>query len=556
MIAATYARYSSDAQRAASIDDQERNCDAVAERNGWTVEHRYRDRAISGTVADRPEYRRMLEDAEAGRFQALLIDDLSRLARDQVECERTIRRLEYWGIRIVAVSDGYDSANPAGTRKVHRAVKNMMNELYLDDLREKTHRGLTGQALKGHNAGGRTYGYRHVPIEDPTRTDRLGRPLVVAVRREIDPEQAEVVRRIWRWFAEGKSPMWIASELNRQGVPAPRSGSWCRTAIYGDRRSGVGILNNPLYLGKYIWNRSKWVKDPDTGRRRRIERPQSEWVINDMPELRIIDEDLARRVEARLEETRHQSRARKRAGKGTGGRRPKYLFSGLLKCGVCGANYVMANNVTYACAGRRDRGGHVCDNDLHVRRDVVEARLLEHIKHDLLSDEALAVFKRETTRLLGERKRARRDDAPRRRIEALEREIENMVAAIRQGAWSQALQDALLAAEAERDRLRAAVSDESYTDLPDLLPQLADTWRNLVEKLEESLATDIPAAREALKGLVGDTIRLYPTEAGILEAELGMNLEGMIRLSAGQTADRVSKTMVAGAGFEPTTFGL
>ena len=88
MIAATYARYSSDAQRAASIDDQERNCDAVAERHGWTVEHRYRDRAVSGAVSDRPEYRRMLGDAEAGHFQALLIEISPALAATRSNANR------------------------------------------------------------------------------------------------------------------------------------------------------------------------------------------------------------------------------------------------------------------------------------------------------------------------------------------------------------------------------------------------------------------------------------------------------------------------------------
>ncbi len=556
MIAATYARYSSDAQRAASIDDQERNCDAVAERHGWTVEHRYRDHAVSGAVSDRPEYRRMLEDAEAGQFQALLIDDLSRLGRDQVECEQAIRRLEYWGIRILAVSDGYDSADPAGTRKIHRAFKNMMNELYLDDLREKTHRGLTGQALKGHNAGGRTYGYRHVPIEDPTRTDRLGRPLVIAVRREVDPEQAAVVRRIYTWYADGHSPMWIAAELNRLGIEAPRGGTWSRTAIYGDRRAGVGILNNPLYRGDYIWNRSRWVKDPDTGRRRRIERPESEWIVHHMPELRIVDEDLWRRVASRLDANRRESTSRALAGKGTGGRRPKYLFSGLLVCGVCGANYVLANNRAYGCAGHRDRGTHVCDNAIHVRRDLVESRLLEHIKEELLTDEAMAYFRKETTRLLGERKRETDDEGLRRRLGKLEREIENMVDAIRQGTISTALQNALTEAETQRDRLAAELATRETATLPDILPRLGQHYRELVDRLEDSLKTDIPAAREALKGLVGDTIRLYPTEQGILEAEIGVNFEGLIRLTADQTADRVSKTMVAGAGFEPTTFGL
>src|SRR5439155_4488479 len=137
-----------------------------------------------------------------------------------------------------------------------------------DDLRDNTHRGIEGQALKGNNCGGRAFGYRHVPIEDPTQRDTYGRPLVVAVRREIDEAQASVVRRIFEWYADGRSPRWIAEELNREGIPSPGSTwhrdqpirGWAATAIAGPM-AGTGILNNMIYVGRYVWNRSQWVKN-------------------------------------------------------------------------------------------------------------------------------------------------------------------------------------------------------------------------------------------------------------------------------------------------------
>ena len=219
MKAAIYCRYSTDKQRNASIEDQARNCRRAIEREGLNCAKTYQDQAVSGSRADRVGYQSMLADAKAGMFQVLIVDDISRLSRDQVEAETTFRRLEYWGVRVIGVSDGYDSA--AKSRKVHRAVKNLMNEVYLDDLAEKTHRGLEGQARAGNNAGGRAYGYRHVPIEDQSRVDALGRPMVVAVRRQIHAEQADVVRQIFRWYADGFSARWIASELNRQKVLSP-----------------------------------------------------------------------------------------------------------------------------------------------------------------------------------------------------------------------------------------------------------------------------------------------------------------------------------------------
>jgi site-specific DNA recombinase len=147
MRAALYARYSSDRQRDASIDDQFRNCISFAEREGWTVEARYQDEAISGSRADRPGYRMLVGDAEAHKFDVLIVDDLSRLSRDEVEMKQLIRRLRFRNIRLIGVSDGFDSASKGA--KVQATFRSLMNDMYLDDLREKTYRGLAGQALKG-----------------------------------------------------------------------------------------------------------------------------------------------------------------------------------------------------------------------------------------------------------------------------------------------------------------------------------------------------------------------------------------------------------------------
>lgn len=155
----------------------------------------------------------------------------------------------------LVVIDGYDSGSKS--RKIQRGVRSLVNEIYLDDLREKTHRGLSGQALRGLSAGGKTYGYRAVPIEDSTRKDAHGRPEIVGVRREVDKEQATIVRMIYEWYADGLSPLAITHKLNEIGVLSPRGGKWARSAIQGDKEHGTGLLNNLLYVGKYVWNRSE-----------------------------------------------------------------------------------------------------------------------------------------------------------------------------------------------------------------------------------------------------------------------------------------------------------
>jgi site-specific DNA recombinase len=145
MRAATYSRYSSDQQRASSVVDQRRNCQRRAVAEGWSIVAEFADEAISGSDNRRPQYLAMLQAAARKEFDILVVDDLSRLTRDSVEQETTLRRLAFRGIRIIPTSDGYDSQSKS--RKIQRGFKGLMNEMFLDDLRAKVHRGLEGQAL-------------------------------------------------------------------------------------------------------------------------------------------------------------------------------------------------------------------------------------------------------------------------------------------------------------------------------------------------------------------------------------------------------------------------
>jgi site-specific DNA recombinase len=109
-----------------------------------------------------------------------------------------------------------------------------------------------------------------------------------------------VVRRIFADYLAGISPRAIAAALNHEGVKSPRGDTWCQSGINGDRRRGIGILANPIYCGRQIWNRSRWIKHPDTGRRLRQERPESEWIVQRGSELAIVDVATWRAVQARL----------------------------------------------------------------------------------------------------------------------------------------------------------------------------------------------------------------------------------------------------------------
>jgi hypothetical protein len=148
-----------------------------------------------------------------------------------------------------------------------------------------------------------------------------------------------------------------------------------------------------LYIGELVWNRLRYVKDPETGKRVSRLNPSSEWIVKDVPALHIVPPDLWNAVKARQLETRHAL-----AG-GTPlvrARRPTYLFTGLTKCGCCGSGFTMASSSRLACAGARNRG--TCENHLTIRRDEVEARVLKAMEHRLWNEELFMEFCTEFTR--------------------------------------------------------------------------------------------------------------------------------------------------------------
>src|SRR5829696_6953735 len=252
MKVAIYARYSSDNQRDASIADQLRICRAFAEREGWTIAEEYSDYAVSGATLLRAGFQSLMRDALSRRFDVVLAESLDRFSRDQEDTAGLFKRLTFAGVNIVTLAEG-------DITHLHIGFKGTMNALFLKDLAEKTHRGLRGRIEDGKSAGGLCYGYRVVKA--------LTGGNVTTGEREIDPEQAAVVARIFRDCVAGVSPEAIVKTLNREGVAGPFGGAWSPSTIYGNAKRGTGILNNELYAGRLVWNRLHYLKNPDTGKR-------------------------------------------------------------------------------------------------------------------------------------------------------------------------------------------------------------------------------------------------------------------------------------------------
>jgi len=556
---AIYARFSTDMQRATSLEDQIRNCRKFTQHMGWEVlgEHVYQDSAVSGFgVEHRPAYQRLVATALSATppFTVIVVDDLSRLSRDLVETLKLYRQLQRHGVELVAVADGIQTSHQMA--KLQITIKGLVNELYLDDLRDKTHRGLAGRALKGRSTGGRLFGYRTSLRQD-------GAEWIV-----FEPE-AEVVRRILRMYADTMSLKGIAAKLNAEGLAFP-----AKATRRGPTRRGWAvstihtILANEKYIGRWVWNKTMFVKDPVTGRRSPVVRPKDDWIVEERPDLAIVDPELWKRVQERLHAVReaygvHGAQKRPR------GQAPEmyspHLLSGLIRCDVCGARITIQTSQRkkqgkvyrygrYRCSFHVAKGPAVCANGMSIRQDLLEARLLEKFRAGLTADmigylvaatnEALRALHgaapAEISTLIEERQRG-------------ERELANLVDFVAKGSVSSPrLHEEIRTREQRLDELDEQLKRLHRGTVPAPL-QIDRTWvEGRLQGLNELLARDPAGARREIQKHVED-LRIAPAlEVGprVVRLTGRAKIDGLL---GGEEAVRLQ--LVAGAGFEPATFG-
>src|SRR5262249_2065070 len=149
----------------------------------------------------------------------------------------------------------------------------LMNDAFLEMVRAETHRGMEGRALGGFATGGRTFGYDTHKEQNPVDPEHA-RSIIV-----INDEEAALVRRIFRMWCDSDSLKTIAVTLNEERIPAPHdlgmghkgNRGWVPTTIRA-------MLLNERYLGKLTWNKTKWIKDRTTGKRRNVRNPPEAWI--------------------------------------------------------------------------------------------------------------------------------------------------------------------------------------------------------------------------------------------------------------------------------------
>ena len=532
MIAAIYARKSNEqtaTEEQRSIARQRAMARGYAERQGWMVGPEFTDDAVSGAeFVKRKGLRAMLDALPQRRFDVLVVTEVSRLGRDQVRTLATISEIVEAGVTIACVI-GERHIN-AATFEDEVATLMLQVETFASTSHRRlssrrTHDALRRKAEALHVCGGRVYGYSNVDIMG--EPDRDGRRRRLYVRREVHPEQARIVQRIFTAYAEGQGLTRIAKALNRDSVPAPRGGtsSWAPTAVRE-------ILRRDLYRGVVVWDRSqKVIRRGTKGQRRR---PENEWLKVEAPDLRIVDDGLWRAVEQRRARMAATISATfgggRRAGvSGADQMASPYLLSGLTTCAECGGSLTAMTRphgtgttrhrvAMYGCAYHQKRGDVVCKNRLVIRQDKLDAAVIAAMLKALSGPVLARAIEKALARAARERAAA-----PNRRAE-LEIEaarvasgIQNLLNAIKRG---EAL-DSLLTDLGTQEARQKAIARE----LADLAPRarvvpldgkrLADRLEQKARQLRGELQQDKPRARRLLQAILnGQRIPCYAYEDG------------------------------------------
>jgi DNA invertase Pin-like site-specific DNA recombinase len=512
--AAIYARYSSDSQSEASIEDQVRTCRARAEREGWLAGEVYADYAVSGASAARARFQQLLVDALAGQFEVVLAESLDRLSRDQEHIAGFHKKMAFAGVRVVTVADGEVS-------ELHVGLKGTMSALFLKDLAQKTHRGLEGRVRAGRSGGGLCFGYR---VRRGLRPD--GTPITGEL--DIEPGEAAIVRRVFEAYGAGKSPQAIARALNAEGVPGPRGGKWTASLLLGGARRETGLLRNRLYAGERVWNRQRFVKDPASGRRVARTNPREAWIVTAAPALAILGAEVWQAAQQRLVANRRAVAADSNAAGAAlaAVRRPRWPLAGLVRCGLCsGPMSVVGSGGRLGCTNRVARG--TCGNRRTVVRDLVLRQVLAGLKERLLAPALVEEFARAYVAEVNaaNRERGALQAGLKAQVAKLDRQVRTLLELIKDGHGGVAMAAELREVERRRAALDAEVAAAGVPEpVPVLHPNLPALYRRQVETLEAALADAATAlaATEALRVLI-DAILVHPGER---RGEVTLSLRG------------------------------
>lgn len=446
----------------------------------------------------------------AKTFDILLVDDISRIYRDLGGTINLYELLLYYGIEGISVSDNISTLEP-NSRDLF-VFKGYANEHQSKATSKNTMRGLEYRALNGFSTGHVPYGY----FSQPTRKviiKNIEKPSHFEIKNQY--EEARVVLRIWTMYAERIGCHSIATALNDDGIPAPRTKSfkqkrWTQQTVWN-------ILNQEKYVGIWRYRQTRVVKDPDRDKLDQQARPKSEWLVTEREDLRIVPKDIEAQVKKRKAEF-----AAERSAKGgrfaNQGNTPKHLFVGSMQCGLCGGNFILVSGKSggyFGCMNAHREAALPCSNSRTVKMALVETALVDFLRSQLDRPETYEYIAKKYNELM----LSKSSDVP-QKLAALEsamsetaKAISNYDKFIRSGTWSETIAKSLSDAEETLKRLTA---EKSYlqTQLGSNIYITPGVIREKMVRLDEILNKKMVEANQALKRLFPEKITMTPQIVG------------------------------------------
>ncbi len=364
-----YARYSTDRQNEVSIETQIDVCREFAAKKEWQIVEVYSDAAVSGTsFRSRPGIQALRNKVKSDRIDIVLCVTVDRLSRDVEHSTKLLKDFRFRDVDIWTVHGGN------AVTDMELAIRAVLSHEMIEQIRFRTREGMKTAVRKGSASTCLSYGYR-LGLKYDAKGDRI------PGLREIDEDKAKFIIRIFEEYAQGVSPRDIAKRLNDDGIAGPRGRKWRDTSIRGHVSRGTGILNNEMYLGRMIWNKRQYRKNPETEKRTARTNDAEQWVVSDVPEMRIISDELWARVKRKQQEVGEQF-AYTTTNRLNASHRPSYLLSGLLECAECGGPYAIMAKDRYGCTNHKKRlpidnlGGACCSNRKTILRENLEDRVI------------------------------------------------------------------------------------------------------------------------------------------------------------------------------------
>lgn len=338
---AAYCRVSTDkSDQLNSLETQKNFFTEFTEKNGHNLVKLYADEGISGTkVKNRKEFQQLMRDAKQGMFEMVVVKDISRFARNTVDFLQSIRTLKELDIETVFLTS---NQKVLGSSEFVLTIFAALAQEESANTSKRVKFGKMVNAQKGR-VPNIVYGYDKIPGDYFNMT--------------VNKSEADTVRMIFSMYlCEGYGGSKIASVLNERNIRTKRGNKWSQNAV-------CRILTNPIYTGKIV-NGKEEVKDFLTGER--ISRDQSDWIVIERPELRMIsDEDFE--AAANLLKSRHDAFHMTHERQSN-----RYLYSTVIRCAECGYSFrrsVYRGQVRWVCSGRNSNGTGSCPNKTIIRED-------------------------------------------------------------------------------------------------------------------------------------------------------------------------------------------